>query len=221
MKTAHIPFLALLTGAVLLTLIFSDQTPAQREQTDEPSGRTVRIFRVLDITPVYTLTVSTNSGNGTVTKYPDQSMYDYKSAVRLWAIPIAGAHFVKWTGDVRQSESTKNPLTVTMLDNSLITAIFALNSNTIAFALDQNYPNPFNPSTIIAFQLPVRARVRLKVYDVLGKEVAQLVDETEDAGYKTVEWRAGTAPSGVYFYRIEMNTADDRFMAVKEMLLVK
>ena len=85
------------------------------------------------------------------------------------------------------------------------------------FALDQNYPNPFNPLTVIRYQLPVGGKVTLKVYNLLGQEVQTLVDEIQDAGFKSVEWDASGAPSGVYYYRINAGS----FSQVRKMLLVK
>ncbi|MBI1805870.1 MAG: T9SS type A sorting domain-containing protein [Ignavibacteria bacterium] len=85
------------------------------------------------------------------------------------------------------------------------------------FALRQNYPNPFNPTTVIHFELPVASHVSLKVYNVLGQEVAMLVDEMQDAGFKSVQWDASHTPSGVYFYRLNAGT----FYDVKRMLLLR
>ena len=70
------------------------------------------------------------------------------------------------------------------------------------FVLQQNYPNPFNPSTAISYQLSAISFVTLKVFDVLGREVATLVDGVRNAGIHTVQWNASYMPSGVYFYRI-------------------
>ena len=71
------------------------------------------------------------------------------------------------------------------------------------YALRQNFPNPFNPSTEILFDLPEDAMVLLVVYDVLGREVARLVQEELPAGTHRVRFDAGNLPSGVYFYRIQ------------------
>ncbi len=71
-----------------------------------------------------------------------------------------------------------------------------------AYYLSQNYPNPFNPSTTIGYGLPVRSSVRLTVVDLLGREVADLVNTVQDAGSYTATWMA-QVPSGVYFYRLK------------------
>ena len=83
----------------------------------------------------------------------------------------------------------------------------------------QNYPNPFNPSTIINYQLPVSSKVTLKIYDVLGSEVATLVDEEEPAGSYNVQFTINNIQlsSGVYFYQLK---AGD-YVQVKKMILMK
>lgn len=93
------------------------------------------------------------------------------------------------------------------------------NSNTMAneFHLSQNYPNPFNPSTIINYSLPVQSSVSIKVFDVLGKEVTELVNETQSAGTHSVEFNGINFSSGVYYYRLETND----FADTKKMLIVK
>ncbi len=90
------------------------------------------------------------------------------------------------------------------------------------FSLSQNHPNPFNPQTSIRYALPQDAHVRLTIYNVLGQKVARLVDEHQQAGYKTLLWdgkdeNGNLLASGVYFYRLDA----DKFTEVKKMLLVK
>lgn len=86
-----------------------------------------------------------------------------------------------------------------------------------AFNLDQNYPNPFNPTTIISFQLPKSGMVSLKVYDVLGREVATLVNQAMDAGSQKISFNANGLTSGMYFYKLKC----DNFTSVKKMMLMK
>lgn len=85
------------------------------------------------------------------------------------------------------------------------------------FSLEQNYPNPFNPFTIINYQLANSRFVSIKVYNLLGQEVATLVDEVQDAGFKSVEWDAKNIASGVYVYRMKAGDVvlSRRMMAVK------
>ncbi|MBC8044888.1 MAG: T9SS type A sorting domain-containing protein [Rhizobacter sp.] len=93
-----------------------------------------------------------------------------------------------------------------------------------AFALQQNYPNPFNPATVVSYQLPAASDVRLKVYDVLGREVATLVNAKQTAGTYKVSFNATRLSSGVYFYRLTAGSSDGRsgsFVQTKKMLLVK
>lgn len=85
------------------------------------------------------------------------------------------------------------------------------------FELDQNYPNPFNPSTTIRFSVPQTGVVSLKLYDVLGKEVASLVNEQKDAGVYNYTLDASKLNSGVYFYTLSVNNNS----ATRKMLLLK
>lgn len=85
------------------------------------------------------------------------------------------------------------------------------------FALDQNYPNPFNPTTGIRYALPQQSRVRLIVYNLLGKQVADLVNRTQKAGWHTIQWDASQYASGIYFYRL----ITPEFTTSKKMMLVK
>jgi len=85
------------------------------------------------------------------------------------------------------------------------------------FDLKQNYPNPFNPSTTIDFSLPIRTNVKLTVYNILGKRIAELADGNYDAGNYSVKFEPKGLSSGVYFYQLKT----DNFYEVKKMQLIK
>jgi hypothetical protein len=85
------------------------------------------------------------------------------------------------------------------------------------FVLYGNFPNPFNPTTTIQYELPMRTKVTLRVFNILGQQVALLADGQKEAGRYSVTWNASNVPSGVYFYRLEAGA----FVQSRKMLLVK
>ena len=95
------------------------------------------------------------------------------------------------------------------------------------FILDQNYPNPFNPSTTFSWQSPVGSHQTIKVYDVLGNEIATLIDEYKPAGKYEVEFNAASLPSGVYFYQLLVSALQSKdgkagtFVETKKMILLR
>ncbi|MDI6767078.1 MAG: T9SS type A sorting domain-containing protein [Bacteroidota bacterium] len=90
------------------------------------------------------------------------------------------------------------------------------------FSLEQNYPNPFNPVTRFDYSLPEDAHVTLKIYNVLGEVVATVVDDFEEAGYKSIEFDAGNIPSGLYFYRLQaIGLTGVVFTDVEKMIIIK
>jgi hypothetical protein len=89
--------------------------------------------------------------------------------------------------------------------------------NSDKFSLSQNYPNPFNPSTNIKYQLANTKYVTLKIFDILGKEIATLVNEKQSPGTYEVSWEGSAYPSGVYFYKL----ISGDFTETKKMLMIK
>jgi len=85
------------------------------------------------------------------------------------------------------------------------------------YTLSQNYPNPFNPLTIIKYSIPEIQFVTLKVFDVLGSEIAILINEEKPAGTYEVEWNANGLPSGVYFYQLKT----EGYVETKKMILMR
>jgi formylglycine-generating enzyme required for sulfatase activity len=91
------------------------------------------------------------------------------------------------------------------------------NAQPNSFGLGQNYPNPFNPSTTISYQLPSQRHVTLKVFDVLGREVATLVDGVEAPGHKEMRFDASGLSAGIYFYRLQAGA----YVETRKFLLLR
>jgi hypothetical protein len=85
------------------------------------------------------------------------------------------------------------------------------------FSVFQNYPDPFNSLTTIAFNLPTRSIVSLKIFDALGRELSELVSEELSAGTYTRQWNAESFTSGVYFYRLQAG----QYAETKKLILLK
>jgi photosystem II stability/assembly factor-like uncharacterized protein len=101
-----------------------------------------------------------------------------------------------------------------------VTSIQVIKSDVITiskYKLHQNYPNPFNPNTTIKYQIPEISFVTIKVYDVLGKEVATLVNEEKPAGNYDIEFDGEGITSGIYFYQLQAGS----FVETKKMIMIK
>ncbi|MCF8261170.1 MAG: DUF5123 domain-containing protein [Melioribacteraceae bacterium] len=165
-------------------------------------------------TPTHVSLMIDVSGNGEVMASPEPvgKTYDPNTQVTLTAVADSGYSFVDWSGDVT---STDNPVNVTLDVSKSVTATFDVASSVDEsqipedFNLAQNYPNPFNPTTTIKFGLPVSSSVTVSIYNVLGQEVARLLNDTEmQAGFHSVIWNSnnnlgGQLSSGIYIYRIK------------------
>ncbi|MFV1885214.1 MAG: PQQ-dependent sugar dehydrogenase [Balneola sp.] len=103
------------------------------------------------------------------------------------------------------------------LENQHFTSVERSSSSPYSIFLSENYPNPFNPTTRISFELPQAELVQLKVYNMLGQEVASLIDGRMNSGSHSVNFDAGTLPSGVYIYRLVAGNQS----IVKKMMLIK
>ncbi|MFA4818833.1 MAG: T9SS type A sorting domain-containing protein [Patescibacteria group bacterium] len=107
--------------------------------------------------------------------------------------------------------------TVTVMVNVTVATGVEDESVPTRYSLSQNYPNPFNPATTIRFGLPNSEYVNLIVYDLLGREVATLINESKLAGYHTVEFNPGNLPSGIYLYKLTAG----KFTKTEKMMLMK
>lgn len=114
---------------------------------------------------------------------------------------------------------TRGLLAITMSPDSVVSSAGDLPGGSVplSFSLRQNYPNPFNPATKITYTLPSASKVKLVVYDVLGREVATLVNEELNAGIHTVGFSGVSIPSGVYFYTLRAGA----FTETRKMMILK
>ena len=88
---------------------------------------------------------------------------------------------------------------------------------TMDYYLAQNYPNPFNPSTTISYVIPKQEMVQLKIFDITGREIIELINEVEEQGKHEISFEASKQPSGIYYYRIKAGN----FVLTKKMILIK
>ena len=180
--------------------------------------------------------VSQNSG----TTYPLYSVY-FTDSNTGWVVGYYGTILKTSDGGNNwtiQSSGTTNPLysvyftdsntgwtvgdygTILHTTNGGLTYIEEeeeIDATSTTYSLSNSFPNPFNPTTTISYQLPLQRHVLLKVHDILGREVATLVNEVKQPGTYTVQFNASGLASGVYFYRLNAGS----FVDVKKFLLVK
>lgn len=153
------------------------------------------------------LAKGTNSGDGGA----DMIYYDHP-----------GGGFVFSVGSLSFINSLIVDSTLTKIVKNALAGKTITNANQInyvpsIFELNQNYPNPFNPSTKIRYMLPHSSKVQLKVYDMLGRNVATLVNSFQSSGNYTISFDGSNLSSGMYFYALE--TSEQRI--VKKMMLLK
>jgi hypothetical protein len=120
------------------------------------------------------------------------------------------------------SNSEKNPVLILAVEGDGTLDAENIDTENITFTLQQNYPNPFNPSTVIKYSIPANVKsemsnVKIVVFDILGREVATLVNENQKAGNYEVTFNAKNLTSGIYFYRLQSGS----FVESKKMILVK
>ncbi|MBE0570727.1 MAG: T9SS type A sorting domain-containing protein [Ignavibacteriaceae bacterium] len=131
-------------------------------------------------------------------------------------------------GSIIGSIGFKHILGLAYVDQ-ILTSIEGDNNETIPsdYALKQNYPNPFNPTTRIDFSLPAESNVKLIIYNILGQEVIQLVNDQMSAGNHSVNWNANDAAgnqltSGIYLYKLTASSVNGgEFQDIKKMILLK
>ena len=190
--------------------------PGQRDTMYSKSYRNLTIFDTLRFDRAYaqynslgtnidSLTVNISTDGGIT--FPIEAFR--RGGFQLSTAPITSSFFIPQ--DNTQWRTYEFSLNGTVSVNSYGENI------PFKFTLNQNYPNPFNPSTVISYDLPVSGNVSVTIYDILGKEIKNLVNEFQNPGSYNVTFNAGGLSSGVYFYRL--NT--EGFTEIKRMVLIK
>lgn len=141
-------------------------------------------------------------GRKEILSYPNAQAGTYY--IRVYKYSGQGSYAIKLT-----NRYPHNPVTDVKEENELLLPL--------EYSLYQNYPNPFNPTTTIKYDIPDFSFVSLKVYDILGNEVATLVNQQQSAGSYKVDFNGGNLSSGIYFYRIDAG----KYSQTKKLMLVK
>ena len=158
---------------------------------------------------IYSFGITDMNGNYTITGLVPGS-YSVSSSSYGYTDASASTTSLDYNSNYSSTSSfTLTPESVTAVESSPA----AISS----YQLYQNYPNPFNPSTIIRFSVPYQSQVTLKIYNILGSEVATLVNGMKAAGSYNVSFNAASLASGVYFYQLKAGN----FVATKKLLLLK
>ncbi|MFC1619540.1 T9SS type A sorting domain-containing protein [Candidatus Neomarinimicrobiota bacterium] len=186
-------------------------------------GETMGDLRWATNTPTTLPFYLTVDGPGSVTLDPpiEGRCYDPGTAVTLTAVPDSAMIFTGWSGDLSGENATE---TVTVNAATAITATFddplaveETGGFPTVYRLAQNYPNPFNPLTRIAFDLPQSGWATLSIYNLLGQQIATLLDEPYEAGRHVLDFDASKLSSGIYFYQLRSND----FISIKKMVFLK
>lgn len=152
-----------------------------------------------------------NAGQTLVDYYGGSGFYDR-------SVVIGADGFIKYKGSTFVDSDYEDVVEVIEAELAILSTSSETDDDSpTSISLDQNYPNPFNPSTTISYQLASPGEVKLQVFNALGQQVASLVDGFQASGRQSINWNAGSVPSGVYIYRL--TTAGQ--VLTKTMLLIK
>ncbi len=216
-------------GALLSPWLFSGQLPDISFPIDQQYMRLTGWYQFspqggdeLVIEVLMQDNVSGNFGEGSVVITNSQSSYaQFAIDITYTGTGIPDIGSITIAVSNMGNASGANPGTFFLLDNLEFGNPVGIESAgdlvPESFSLEQNYPNPFNPSTTFKFSIAKSSAVQLAIYNELGQEVAQVVNEQLNAGTYEVDWNAGRLPSGVYFYRIRAG----EFIESKKLILMK
>ncbi|MBU1099354.1 MAG: choice-of-anchor D domain-containing protein [Bacteroidetes bacterium] len=150
---------------------------------------------------------------------PDSLNASYNSETKVLSVSAVGSFegVIDFVITVTDSEGGSSSETISVTVTQNVTGIEQLEGIPTEYVLYNNYPNPFNPSTVIRYGIPERAAVTLRVYDILGRELSTLINETQSAGFYEYQWNASNNASGIYFYMLDAG----EYREVKKMILIK
>ncbi|HZW40454.1 MAG TPA: alpha/beta hydrolase-fold protein [Ignavibacteriaceae bacterium] len=154
--------------------------------------------------------------------YDELGMYSFNTAFRDSLVSLNIPHkFISFSGLHSQQLKTRIPVSLKFVDSVFnSTATYAKNDNAVLinkFTLEQNYPNPFNGETIIRYNVPKKSTVKIKIFNVIGREVDTILEEEKEEGEYSVRYSAKSLSSGVYYYQVQEG---DQFN-IKKMILLK
>jgi hypothetical protein len=161
-------------------------------------------------------TYFTSWTNAPATQYPESWCWsNYKE--KIMALTYEDGNCVSASKFDSTARAILMGMDAYLQDTTAVTSVFAENKIPKQYFLEQNYPNPFNPTTIISYQIPTTNFITLKVYDVLGREMATLISEEQSSGKYSVTFNASSLSSGVYFYRLSFGSV----VEMKKMQLIR
>jgi choice-of-anchor A domain-containing protein/uncharacterized repeat protein (TIGR01451 family) len=173
----------------------------------------------LDVQFVYSLSVDA-TGNVFVSSLTNGVFESTDGGASWTALGMGGSSVCSVTANSTSNNilaGTKDGKVFKISGTQAITAVNKLDELPVDYKLSQNYPNPFNPTTTIEFALPKAGKYALKIYNILGQEVASLINNELTAGYHTVSFNASKMASGIYIYRLSGSNVN----ISKKMLLMK
>ena len=195
--------------------LFSSFPSAGIDEYDPDTGN---FIRTISTTGYAALAGGGNGKAEWLSEDPQQVTIAAGDSASINLLIIAPDESGQYTADIiLESNDPDSSITRVQVVLDIVTSIAEENSLPTVYSLYNNYPNPFNPSTSINYDLPNQSNVKLKIYNILGEDIATLVNQEQNAGRYQVHWDASRLASGIYFYTIQ---AGD-FVQTKKMILMK
>lgn len=215
-------------GTMTVSIVSSDLAPNLRPTVATPTLNQLRFAANLPSSPSTTDTVRWLTPGTKVARVRLTNSVPFNTGVDIalkWRNKGYGNPYTKITVFTGNDNVTLVDITDSTRHNNMPTGIEpnpVLTSIPNEFNLSQNYPNPFNPTTKIDFAIPVDGKVNMRVYDITGRELVNLVNEVRPAGFYSVNFNGANFASGIYFYRIEVEAqGEKKYEMTKRMVLIK